>query len=99
MIAEVKDAMEINLKAVDVMGNFRLFLKKRFTKKDVLVDMAIEVDNILEADKLQFRASKNCFYRICLKVINSRPFSVFIFVCITANTLVLALDKYPIEKQ
>jgi hypothetical protein len=52
MIAEVKDAMEINLKAVDVMGNFRLFLKKRFTKKDVLVDMAIEVDNILEADKL-----------------------------------------------
>ena len=90
--------MDINLKAIDVMGNFRSFLKKRFTKKDVLVDMAQEVDNILEADKLQFRAEKNCFYSICLKITNSKPFSVFIFVSIGANTLVLSMDRYPIEK-
>jgi hypothetical protein len=32
------------------MSNFKTFLKKRFTKKDVLVDMAVEVDNILESE-------------------------------------------------
>jgi hypothetical protein len=42
------------------------------------------------------RAKKNSFYYVFYKVSMSRFFSTLIFIFIILNTVVLALDRYPI---
>ena len=48
---------------------------------------------------LQKRASSNVIFGISYKIVNTMLFSLFIQLCIAANTTVLALDTYPVIEQ
>ena len=44
------------------------------------------------------RAQKQWCYKVNLQLLNSQCFKILIPVCIYVNTVILALDRYPIEK-
>ena len=44
------------------------------------------------------RALKNPIFKITYKICTDNLFNVFITSCIILNTILLAMDKYPIEK-
>jgi len=48
--------------------------------------------------KYENRSKTNKFYMCGLKICQSKSFDLTINVCIVLNTVVLSLDKYPIEK-
>lgn len=47
--------------------------------------------------QLKERSEKNFVFKICFKICHSSWFSKFITLSIILNTIILALDKYPIE--
>ena len=55
-------------------------------------------DEIIENEKIDQRASSNKLYALCYKIIRSTPFNYTVRICILVNTLVMALDRHPIEK-
>ena len=58
-----------------------------------------EAGNILEREKIEKRAKTNKLYYTCLSITKHRSFEVLISVCIFANTVILAMDKYPISAE
>jgi len=48
--------------------------------------------------QLKYRGNKNCIYRYAHILVSSKYFSLFINICIMSNTIVLGMDKHPIEK-
>ena len=50
-------------------------------------------------EKLVKRAKSNPVYQVCFMICNNPFFETFIASCIIANTVILALDKYPEHKQ
>ena len=48
--------------------------------------------------QLELRAEDNRLYSFAYTLCSSHYFTRFISLCIVANTVVLALDKYPIEQ-
>ena len=60
-----------------------------------MIDIADEIESIIETDINEKRARKNVFYGKCLAISTSQLFTGFISLSIFANTVVLGLDEYP----
>ena len=57
-----------------------------------MIDIAEEVDDIIDMDINDKRAQRNIIYLTALQFASSRFFSGFISFAIVANTVVLGLD-------
>lgn len=53
---------------------------------------------LVENDKAELRSKSNKLYRCTWNIIQSNAFQLFIALCIFLNTIVLALDRYPISE-
>ena len=60
-----------------------------------MIDIADEIEDILEMDINEKRARQSIVYEKCLNFSTSKFFTGFISFSIFANTVVLGLDEYP----
>ena len=56
-----------------------------------------DTENLLIMDICESRAKKYYLYEICYSITRSVVFEIIIAMCIVLNTVVLALDSYPID--
>lgn len=49
-------------------------------------------------DELKERAHESVFFKLSQQIILSSAFNVFIFFCIIFNVVILALDRFDIDK-
>ena len=71
--------------------------KAQLSQKSTLETMFLKVEKQIINNILQIRANKFFLYKFCLKITQSKVFTVFIVVCIIANSVVLALDRHLID--
>ena len=45
------------------------------------------------------RERSNIIYRVAIKIMNSPVFTKFMTFAIVANTIILSLDKYPVDQE
>ena len=55
------------------------------------------LSNLMDKSNVPERAQKNCLYLLCYKICSHWLFTVVITLLIGANTVVLAMDKYPVD--
>ena len=56
-----------------------------------------DTDALLIMDICESRAQDNYLYEVCYSITKSVVFELLIALCIILNTIVLALDSYPID--
>lgn len=48
-------------------------------------------------NELNIRAEKFCIFKISLHIVLSQFFQILIVLCILCNTVILCLDRYPVD--
>lgn len=66
-----------------------------FEEKKLIEIIHIEIEHNMQLAKFEKRTEKYLILKLSLKIIQSTAFEFFIMACILANTVVLAMDKYP----
>ena len=61
-------------------------------------EIAEQADLIIEKDKMAMRADRNKLYRHCLALTNKPAFNHMVNFSIVLNTVILAMDRYNLEK-
>jgi hypothetical protein len=89
--------MDFDSKTEELSGLFKDNIALRFKKKAAILELAHEADELIEQELLMMRANKNKCFKPFLYIAQSRIFGWIINVCIIANTVILSLDKYPID--
>ena len=90
-----------NLKDLTMKQHIKQMLFQKFKnqliKKAVLEKIFGRVQKQMRENMLRVRANKFCYFKACYFIVRSTLFSLFSIVCIIANALVLAMDKYPLN--
>ena len=71
--------------------------KTMLITKHKLEKAMIKAQDQMKLNELSIRADRFCLFKICLAIVLSSFFQFFITVCIVANTIVLAMDRYEID--
>ena len=99
LMYNIKNAFEEDFAKRQMMEKMSGALREQALSRHQMQDIIDEAEDILEQDIVESRAQDNCLYQRCLRVQQSKAFTIFIAAAIIGNTIVLAFDRYPIDTQ
>eukprot|EP00347_Sterkiella_histriomuscorum_P008485 403344914 len=73
--------------------------KSQLIKKNMIEKLFNKIDEQMISNLLLVRASKNRWYSFSLVIVKSYLFSFIIVLSIIGNAIVLAMDRYPIDRK
>jgi len=80
-----------------VKGGKATRLSAKILAKEVIAKEVMDKKEVVVLNKLLIRSQRCFLYRLCLTVVLTQWFSVFINLCIIGNMIVLSFDRYPIS--
>jgi hypothetical protein len=93
----VTKAIKLEQESAAILHKLKSYIRSRQKGQQKILELTHDMHEELEMDKHTIRARKNKLYRCALVITESYLFTQLISASIIANTVILSMDRHPID--